>query len=65
MKNQNDILTEPCLAQSTNLNVAVVTETFPPEVNGVAMTLGRIVKGLIDGRCGRSVDPRGADTHLS
>ena len=29
------------------LNVAVVTETFPPEVNGVAMTLGRMVDGLL------------------
>ena len=25
----------------------MVTETFPPEVNGVAMTLGRIVEGLL------------------
>lgn len=30
-----------------NLRIAVVTETFPPEVNGVAMTLGRIVDGLL------------------
>jgi glycosyltransferase involved in cell wall biosynthesis len=29
------------------LHVAVVTETYPPEVNGVAMTLGRMVKGLL------------------
>jgi len=29
------------------LRVAVVTETYPPEVNGVAMTLGRMVEGLI------------------
>ena len=29
------------------LTIAVVTETFAPEVNGVAMTLGRIVNGLI------------------
>ncbi|HMA11653.1 MAG TPA: glycosyltransferase, partial [Steroidobacteraceae bacterium] len=28
------------------LRVAVVTETYPPEVNGVAMTLGRLVDGL-------------------
>jgi len=28
------------------LRVALVTETFPPEVNGVAMTLGRLVDGL-------------------
>ncbi|MCX8017508.1 MAG: glycosyltransferase family 1 protein [Rhodocyclaceae bacterium] len=28
------------------LSVALVTETYPPEVNGVAMTLGRLVAGL-------------------
>jgi glycosyltransferase involved in cell wall biosynthesis len=28
------------------LRVAVVTETFPPEINGVAMTVGRLVDGL-------------------
>lgn len=29
------------------LHVAVVTETYRPEVNGVAMTLGRMVDGLL------------------
>ena len=29
------------------LRVAVVTETFPPEINGVAMTVGRLLDGLI------------------
>ena len=28
------------------LRVAVVTETYPPEVNGVAMTVSRVVEGL-------------------
>ncbi len=28
------------------LRVAVVTETYPPEVNGVAMTMARVVDGL-------------------
>lgn len=28
------------------LRVALVTETYPPEVNGVAMTLGRLAQGL-------------------
>lgn len=28
------------------LTVALVTETYPPEVNGVAMTLGRLTAGL-------------------
>lgn len=30
----------------TALNVVLVTETHPPEVNGVAMTVGRLVDGL-------------------
>lgn len=30
------------------LTIAVVTETHPPEVNGVAMTVGRLVEGLRD-----------------
>ena len=30
-----------------SLHIAVVTETYPPEVNGVAMTLGRMVQGLL------------------
>lgn len=29
------------------LRVALVTETYPPEVNGVAMTIGRMVEGLL------------------
>lgn len=28
------------------MKIALVTETYPPEVNGVAMTLGRLVGGL-------------------
>lgn len=28
------------------LNIVFVTETYPPEVNGVAMTVGRLVQGL-------------------
>jgi glycosyltransferase involved in cell wall biosynthesis len=32
--------------KSTALRIAVVTETYPPEVNGVAMTLGRLVEAL-------------------
>lgn len=30
----------------TSLRIALVTETFPPEVNGVAMTIGRMADGL-------------------
>ena len=34
-------------SQQTALRVAVVTETYPPEINGVAMTTGRMVDGLV------------------
>lgn len=40
-----------CIEQLTRsrrqIRIAVVTETFPPEVNGVAMTTGRFVDGLL------------------
>ncbi|MBL8447907.1 MAG: glycosyltransferase family 1 protein [Zoogloeaceae bacterium] len=29
------------------LRIAIVTETYPPEINGVAMTMGRMVAGLV------------------
>lgn len=32
---------------ATPLRIAVVTETYPPEVNGVAMTIARVVDGLM------------------
>ncbi len=35
-------------ARQRPLRVALVTETFPPEINGVAHTLGHFVTGLID-----------------
>jgi glycosyltransferase involved in cell wall biosynthesis len=35
------------------LSIALVTETWAPEINGVAMTLGRLVGGLA--RCGHRV----------
>ncbi len=34
------------LADQRSLRLAVVTETYPPEVNGVALTLARVVDGL-------------------
>lgn len=34
------------MAVSNPLDIAFVTETFPPEINGVAMTVGRLVGGL-------------------
>ncbi|MFN6171232.1 MAG: glycosyltransferase family 1 protein, partial [Burkholderiales bacterium] len=33
-------------APRRSLRVAFVTETYPPEVNGVAMTLAHLVQGL-------------------
>lgn len=37
-------------AGDDRLHVAVVTETYPPDVNGVALSLARLVKGLQDRR---------------
>jgi glycosyltransferase involved in cell wall biosynthesis len=34
------------LAALPAMRVALVTETYPPEINGVAMTMGRLVEGL-------------------
>jgi glycosyltransferase involved in cell wall biosynthesis len=30
------------------MSMTVVSETYPPEINGVAMTLGRLVRALVD-----------------
>ncbi len=35
------------LAAARRLRVCIVTETYPPEVNGVAMTIGHLVTGLL------------------
>jgi len=40
------ILVDDLPAARRSLRVAVVTETYPPEVNGVAMTINRVVEGL-------------------
>ncbi len=53
MRDPNTISIESYVAPPQNLRIAIVTETFPPEVNGVAMTVGRIVEGLV--RLGHSV----------
>ena len=42
-----DSLTADELWRVAGLRLALVTETYPPEINGVAMTLGRMVEGLI------------------
>jgi len=56
-----DLLVESYAAQASSLRIAIVTETFPPEVNGVAMTLGRIVEGLLQrGHAVQIVRPRQA-----
>jgi glycosyltransferase involved in cell wall biosynthesis len=34
-------------ASSSSKHICVVTETYPPEINGVAVTLANLVKGLI------------------
>ena len=59
MKTQDEILVESYASQPSSLRIAIVTETFPPEVNGVAMTLGRIVEGLLQrGHAVQVVRPR-------
>ena len=37
---------EDYLPPQRSLRIAVVTETWPPEINGVALTLSRLVQGL-------------------
>ena len=41
-----DIVLQHYPAAARKMRVAMVTETYPPEINGVAMTMGRIVSGL-------------------
>jgi glycosyltransferase involved in cell wall biosynthesis len=41
-----DLLVEDLPATQAHLRIAVVTETYPPEINGVAITLKRVVDGL-------------------
>jgi glycosyltransferase involved in cell wall biosynthesis len=56
-----DLFVESYAAPASSLRIAIVTETFPPEVNGVAMTLGRIVEGLLQrGHAIQVVRPRQA-----
>jgi glycosyltransferase involved in cell wall biosynthesis len=40
------IIVDHFAAARRSLRIAFVTETYPPEVNGVAMTLARVVDGL-------------------
>ncbi|MBE0587286.1 MAG: glycosyltransferase, partial [Hydrogenophaga sp.] len=43
-----NILLQEFPAARPSLRLAVVTETWPPEVNGVALTLARLVQGLCE-----------------
>lgn len=65
MKNLDTLEVESFTTQPESLRIAIVTETFPPEVNGVAMTLGRIVDGIMArGHALQVVRPRQTlDTH--
>ena len=59
MTRSNEISFEMFTSQSPHLNVSLVTETFIPEVNGVAMTLGKLVQGLVNrGHCAQVIRPR-------
>jgi glycosyltransferase involved in cell wall biosynthesis len=56
-----DILVEQLAPAHSQLRLTVVTETYPPEVNGVAMTLKRAVDGLRErGHTVQLVRPRQA-----
>lgn len=46
--NRSDVIIEEFPASRRSLRVAIVTETYPPEVNGVAMTIGRMIRGLLE-----------------
>jgi glycosyltransferase involved in cell wall biosynthesis len=44
----NSIMVDSLRPARRSLRVAVVTETYPPEVNGVSATIARVVDGLHD-----------------
>jgi len=46
IESSNPLSVDTLLPARRSLRVAVVSETYPPEVNGVAMTLARVVEGL-------------------
>jgi glycosyltransferase involved in cell wall biosynthesis len=46
LETQGDIVVDKFIPQRRSLRVAVVTETYPPEINGVAGTIARVVEGL-------------------
>ena len=46
MPTGDPIVVDDYLLARRSLRVAVVTETYPPEINGVAATISRVVEGL-------------------
>jgi glycosyltransferase involved in cell wall biosynthesis len=42
----HELLLEQLPVSARRLRIAMVTETYPPEINGVAMTLGRLVNAM-------------------
>jgi glycosyltransferase involved in cell wall biosynthesis len=62
----NTILVEQLAPARRSLRLAVVTETYPPEVNGVALTLSRFIAGLRERNHEiQLIRPRQADTELA
>ena len=43
----DSIVIEHLTASKRTLRLSIVTETYPPEVNGVALSLSRFVDGLL------------------
>ena len=43
-----NLLVDNFPANNRSLRIAVVSETYPPEVNGVAVTLSKVVEGLLN-----------------
>ena len=42
-----DVVVDELRSAQRSMRIAVVTETYPPEVNGVALTIARVVEGLL------------------
>ena len=63
---ETPIVLEDYPAIRPSLRIAVVTETWPPEVNGVAVTLAKLVQGLsLRNHDVQLIRPRQAKTDVS
>jgi glycosyltransferase involved in cell wall biosynthesis len=63
---ETPIVLEDYPASRPSLRIAVVTETWPPEVNGVAVTLAKLVQGLsLRNHDVQLIRPRQAKTDVS